>query len=238
MDTHFSLLETILFTPDQGFYLIQEHLNRLQHAIDDFRQLDASLFPNAPSSQYILDQLEQKVSYNQGYQRVRLLIDTSSSVTVESTSLPTCSVFYHSLDQAAKANPSFSIILDIQPFDVSTDDPFILHKTTHRVVYEQARARTQCSYHPVDQEPFDVVLYNKQNQITETSIANLAIGYPSTNGYVYKTPPISCGLLSGVFRSFLIKQGLQEQVMTVDDLIQAQEHSFYRKDSPSFALIQ
>ncbi|KAI8358457.1 aminotransferase [Choanephora cucurbitarum] len=226
LSADFSLLETILFEPNQGFYLLSHHLDRLKRAIYDFQQLDPTLFPNPPSEHQLVDQLERKVTEQNGCQRVRLLMDKQAHVSIESVLLPTTAGFSaDTLDRLAQSVPSVAVKLDSQACDLSSNDPFILHKTTQRDMYEQARSRMQCNYHAKFNEPFDVVLYNKQNQITETSIANIAVGVPKEGkGYDWKTPPVSSGLLPGVFRSYLLEQGwIREAELTVEDLIQANQ---------------
>ncbi|KAI8371009.1 aminotransferase [Blakeslea trispora] len=230
LSVNFSLLETILFEPDQGFYLLSQHLERLRGAIHDFQQLDSTLFPNPPSDQQLTEQLWEKVTERKkDYQRVRLLMDKDAHVTIESTLLPPLKqtdISANTLDGLAQSVPSVTVKLDSQAWDLSPNDPFILHKTTHRDIYEQARLRTQCNYHAAPKEPFDVVLYNMNHQITETSIANIAIGVPQKGGtgYDWKTPPVQSGLLPGVFRSYLIQQGwIREAEITVHDLIQANQ---------------
>ncbi|KAI9495062.1 aminotransferase [Zychaea mexicana] len=96
----------------------------------------------------------------------------------------------------------------------------MVHKTTLRNVYNDARTRAGCG-----QKTFDVVLWNKQRQITETSIANIAI---QTEGDRWITPSLQCGLLPGVFRDKLFSsdENIVEGVISVDDLINAQKSGY------------
>jgi len=94
---------------------------------------------------------------------------------------------------------------------VDADDVFLYHKTTHRTVYEQARAgRPDCD---------DVLLWNQGGELTETTTANVVL---SLDGRLV-TPPVASGLLAGVLRAELLGAGVvQEQVLTVDDLARCQ----------------
>ena len=64
----------------------------------------------------------------------------------------------------------------------------------------------------------DVVLWNERGEITETTIANLAVELDGT----WCTPPLGCGLLPGVERERLIEDGtLVERVLSIADLRRA-----------------
>lgn len=91
---------------------------------------------------------------------------------------------------------------------VESADPFLYHKTTARRIYEQARAG--CA------EDRDVVLVNERGEITETTIANIAV---LRKGY-WVTPLVSCGLLPGTMRAHLLAEGqLVEGVIRLDELL-------------------
>jgi branched-subunit amino acid aminotransferase/4-amino-4-deoxychorismate lyase len=139
--------------------------------------------------------------------------------------LPVPEYAYESLDEAAEMTPKLTVVLDTEPFSLPTNDPYILHKTTRRDMYDVARTRTNCQWHGDNNEPFDVIMYNSNNKITETSITNIAIRFVINGKYIWKTPKISCGLLPGVFRSFLLdsNQGLVEDIITIDELKLAQK---------------
>jgi branched-subunit amino acid aminotransferase/4-amino-4-deoxychorismate lyase len=76
---------------------------------------------------------------------------------------------------------------------------------------------------------FDVILWNQRGEITESTIANIAVETTSTDGTVYwKTPALSCGLLAGTLRQSLLASGLlREGIITRDALIQAAKASIY-----------
>lgn len=90
---------------------------------------------------------------------------------------------------------------------VNSGNPFLYHKTTHRSVYTQARQA-----HP---NADDTLLWNERGELTETCIANLVLELDGE----WVTPPIHCGLLPGIYRSFLLEQGkIKEQIVSLDDL--------------------
>ncbi|KAG0226480.1 hypothetical protein BGW42_003616 [Actinomortierella wolfii] len=146
-------------------------------------------------------------------QRLRVLLDFEGTITIQSSRL------------SSETNP-FSetpkwIVLDTEP--TLRENMFLRHKTTQRDVYNQARERAKLPPVGTITEdpniPLDVLLYNEDNEITETSIFNIAI---ETSDGQWITPPLSSGLLAGTMRRKLLEEGqLKEQVFTVDDLKKA-----------------
>jgi para-aminobenzoate synthetase/4-amino-4-deoxychorismate lyase len=65
----------------------------------------------------------------------------------------------------------------------------------------------------------DVLLWNQRKELTETTWANLVL---QIRGKLF-TPPVSCGLLGGVFRASLLRQGrIRERVLHLSDLRRAE----------------
>jgi branched-subunit amino acid aminotransferase/4-amino-4-deoxychorismate lyase len=94
---------------------------------------------------------------------------------------------------------------------VNSRDPFLYHKTTKRGVYEEARG--ECD------EETDAILINERDEITETTITNIAV-YRERQ---WITPALSSGLLPGVGRAELLARGdIVEGVIHVDDLSQGE----------------
>jgi para-aminobenzoate synthetase/4-amino-4-deoxychorismate lyase len=97
--------------------------------------------------------------------------------------------------------------LAIAQTPIDSDNPFLYHKTTHRLVYTQARQA-----HP---EADDTLLWNERGELTETCMANLVLELDGE----WVTPPLHCGLLPGVYRSFLLEQGkIKERIVQLTDL--------------------
>lgn len=91
---------------------------------------------------------------------------------------------------------------------VNSGDPFLANKTTARQVYDQARAGLP--------ENLDALLFNERGEVTETTIANVAV---LRNG-TWVTPPVSCGLLAGTLREELLENGsIVEGVVGVAELV-------------------
>ena len=185
----FSLLETMRWTPQAGYYLLEWHLERLQDSARYFGfRLDLAAL------RLELEQLSARLGRKP--RRIRLLVTKEGRISVESKALP---------KPAAKPQ---RIVLARAPVDSS--DPFLYHKTTNRRVYEAAR--TACPGFD------DVLLFNEHGEITESTIANVAVDIAGK----LCTPPVTCSLLPGTLRAHLIHQGeLLERRITVAELQQS-----------------
>ncbi len=128
--------------------------------------------------------------------KVRVTLSCAGRTSIDSSPLRSSHVWRVALSQ--------------EPVDES--DVFLYHKTTHRNVYESANAL----FPGAD----DVILWNPRGELTESTRANLALRFDDC----WFTPPVSCGLLGGVFRAQLLREGaLAERVMSIGDLDSADE---------------
>ena len=182
----FWLLETMLWTPGEGFFLREKHIARM---------LDSAEYFDIPITREKLDEYLQKLSPNWRTScRVRLLLDRYGNLESESNA--------HDLTGDVSA---LSACLARQA--IHTDDIFLYHKTTQRVVYERARK----GFSEFD----DVLLYNEWDELTEFTIGNLVV---ELEGQLF-TPPIACGVLPGTFRAYLLETGqVRERTIRVDEL--------------------
>ena len=101
------------------------------------------------------------------------------------------------------------------------DDPTLRHKSTARGQYDAARTRAGVGEGGV----FDVLMHNAEGELTECSIANVAV---ETEAGDWRTPPVACGLLPGVMREALLARGsslgegaVTEGVVTLAELHEA-----------------
>lgn len=126
---------------------------------------------------------------------IRLLIDKKGKTSIESRPL-------NPLPEA------YSISLATTPIKKSS--VFMYHKTTRRGVYERALAGVTAN---------DAILFNEQGEITESTIANIIVEI----GQKLYTPPIECGLLSGIYRAELLSRGeIQERLISLQEYQQAE----------------
>lgn len=203
-ETDFQLIETMLWQPEQGYFLLDYHLERLRdsaryfHFSCDTEELHALLEQTAA-------ELTRDAQKNEGGQqwRVRLLLHRDSRLEISSTRLP-----------AASRQEPVELILSREQIDAR--DPHRLHKTTRREIYsrEYQRAAEQ-GYH-------DVLFSNTAGEITEGAISNIFIRLKKND--LLLTPPVSCGLLAGTYRRMLLEQGkAREQILRMEDLRKAEE---------------
>ncbi len=95
---------------------------------------------------------------------------------------------------------------------VDPADVMLFHKTTRREPYERRRAA-----HP---EAEDVLLVNARGEVTESTIASLAVKLDGR----WFTPPLDCGLLPGIGRTVAIREGrVEERRIPIDQLLGAEE---------------
>jgi para-aminobenzoate synthetase/4-amino-4-deoxychorismate lyase len=113
----FRLLETLLWEPDLGFFLLARHLDRLRSSARYFgfcvpEDVEARLLGFA-------------AGLSSGRFRVRLLLDENGDLELDPGPL---------VDERPLL---WKVGLAREP--VATEDVFLFHKTTHRVAYEAAR---------------------------------------------------------------------------------------------------
>jgi 4-amino-4-deoxychorismate lyase len=100
--------------------------------------------------------------------------------------------------------PVLEIAVDHLPTPSSI---FTSTKTEHRPQYDAARARAgvpPLGVTPSAPAPSDVLLFNEDNKLTETSIRNIAFFRDGA----WITPNADTGCLTGVVRRHLLSQGL------------------------------
>ena len=185
----FSLLETMLWTPRQGYFLLDHHLERLADSAD--------YFGYCCDTERIRNELAARESrFPRRSHKVRLLLEKTGQVVCQ----------HEALSSSGVRRPRRVMIA---PGPVDENDPFLYHKTTNRSVYESAAAALggcECD---------DVLLWNRRGQITETCVANVVVRL----GGRLVTPPVECGLLGGTYRRWLLSRKIiAEAKIRLDDL--------------------
>ncbi len=140
----FSLLETMLWTPDDGVRLLELHLARMRESADYFD------YP-FDEARLRTDMARVCASLPPAPQRLRLLLAADGSPAIESRPFSPAAVPFVRVARARR------------PVDLA--DVFLYHKTTNRRVYEEAKADFP--------DHDDVILFNEDGEATEFTIANL-----------------------------------------------------------------
>ena len=186
----FQLLESILLEAGE-YFLLRRHLERMKSSADYFGFRFAETEISA--------ELQRVAATKPGGRwKIRLFLSRNGEFQTEAQEL----VGIH--DEPLRVG------LAVEP--INPIDKFLFHKTTNRIVYEKALAsRPDCE---------DVVLSNKNGEITESTIANVVV---SIGGELF-TPPQTAGLLAGTFREELLLEGkIRERPIYRNELQRARE---------------
>jgi para-aminobenzoate synthetase / 4-amino-4-deoxychorismate lyase len=188
------LIETMLW--DGAYPLIELHLDRLADS--------AKYFGLACDGETVRAALEEHARQftEASPRKVRLLmIDPDGNVRISSEPLQ------------LNPDPNRVARVYISPHRTDPADPTLYHKTTERPLY--ALEFLEAQRHGFD----DVLFLNLRGEVTEGAISNIFV----ENDGRWSTPPIECGLLSGVFRRHLLetRPEIEERVLYLNDLRQA-----------------
>jgi branched-subunit amino acid aminotransferase/4-amino-4-deoxychorismate lyase len=141
----FSLVETILWEPCCGIWLLPEHLLRLR--------LSAAHFSFAYEEDRLLCQLDEIAGgLAQHAHIIRVLINLRGDIQL-------------SADPASPDNRPVRAALAKHAIDPT--NIFLYHSTTNRQVYDQAKAERQ--------EVGEVILWNNRGEVTESCTSNLIV---------------------------------------------------------------
>jgi branched-subunit amino acid aminotransferase/4-amino-4-deoxychorismate lyase len=184
----FGLIETLLWTRDNGFFLLAEHLERLRRSsaqlgfrCDEARVVAAlthavESFPGAAAG------------------RLRVRIVLSADGAIESSAVKIEPVAEGAVWTVAVAERRFA-----------STEPLLRHKTTRREIYETELARSGAD---------EVLFLNERDEVCEGARANVFLAREG----VLLTPPLSCGLLPGTLRAHFLREGrAREAVLRLAD---------------------
>jgi len=183
VEPDFRLIETLGSHPDQGFVRRDRHLNRMA------RTAKALALPfDRTAALAVLSGVVRDTPL-----RCRLTMDVDGGFE---------------LTTAALADTPAIWRLGMSQTRLNSDDIWLQHKTTRRVVYDTARASMPDA---VD----ELLFLNEREELCEGTITNLFVEMPDGRRL---TPPVSCGLLPGILREQLLEEGWAEAVLTMNDL--------------------
>lgn len=191
------LIETMLWRPDDGIWLLDMHLDRLADS--------AAYFRHACSQDELrsdLDAFTRDLNKEQPW-RIRLLLSSSGATSFTASPV------------AEEPNSGKIETVAISNVRVNSMDPYLFHKTTRRQVYDEAYASQA-----VPQGHLDIVFLNERGEITEGSRTNIFAAF----GTKMYTPPLSCGLLPGTLRRSLLEDSRKhvvERILSREDLLSA-----------------
>jgi para-aminobenzoate synthetase/4-amino-4-deoxychorismate lyase len=186
----FELYETLRHDPEEGFRHLERHLDRIRAS--------SAYFGFTFDGSTVVRALEEAAArFPDRPARLRVSVDRMGKVDVGATALVT--------------PPGPVRVAVDRGHPVDPTDPMLFHKNSLRNIYEGARAR-----HP---DADEVMLVNDRGEITEATIANVAVKLDGR----WVTPPLDAGLLPGVGREVALEEGwLAEATVRVEDLAAAE----------------
>ena len=173
----FELLESMRRDPGEAIRRLEQHVQRLRSS--------ATYFGFTFDESRVREALGSVAADSDRPVKIRLRLSRVGTIDISSTAL----------DRGAPE--PVRLALDDTPVEPS--DVFLFHKTTVRARYEDARAR-----HP---DADDTLLINTRGQITETSVANVAVNLDGR----WWTPPLDAGVLAGTERAALLAESVVEE---------------------------
>ena len=142
----FKLFESMLWDPDEGYFLLKNHLERLRDSAEYF---DFTF--NLKTIKQGLEEARRSLPHRPA--KIRLILEPAGHFYIESGPL------------TGVKSENLSVKLATTPVDSA--NPFLYHKTTSRDEYEKRRQE-----HPdVD----DVLLWNEKGEMTESCRANIVV---------------------------------------------------------------
>ena len=194
-DQTFGLIETMRW--QHGLCeLLQLHLDRLQTSAAQFH-----FHFNRESVQRMIEQHAAAIDPATPH-KLRLVLDHRGICTFSSP-------------EPVVEDPAAPLRIYIWPTPIDSADPMLLHKTTRRALHDHA-------YAEASRQGFaDVIFINEHGNITEGAIHNIFVRH----GEHWRTPPISAGLLPGVYRRHLLATNpeITEVNISAEDLRTADE---------------
>ncbi|MER2528323.1 MAG: aminodeoxychorismate synthase component I [Candidatus Competibacter denitrificans] len=142
----FQLLESLLWEPDSGYFLLPAHLQRLA---------DSAVYFNVPLDRSAIEAtLSERALTLQTVSKIRLLVNQDGTFAVE-------------VQPLIHPAPPLPLRIGLARTPVDSNTIWLYHKTTQREFYQAARAsRPDCD---------EVILWNERGELTEASLANLIL---------------------------------------------------------------
>ncbi len=191
--TEFSLLESILWTPGDGYFLLDYHLKRLSESAEYF-DFKCNL---KEVNKFLNEKIE---NYSQEPKKIRLLVDRNGKLSCQAVSIL----------GNKKSEPVIKAVLADKP--ISITDPFLYHKTTNRKIYDV--------FMKIFPEFDNVILWNSSREVTEFCTANIVV---KLGGKLYTPPQKCGLLKGTFRQYLLDCKKIEERVITIDDLKTADE---------------
>jgi para-aminobenzoate synthetase/4-amino-4-deoxychorismate lyase len=202
----FQLVETLLWEPQTGYWLLADHLERLATSADYFL-FNCDLL--------VISQRLQEESHQFKKQRpatpMRVRLTLAKDGVVVLTSQPCSAPAVRRLPLSPDLRVVDLPCIELSPLRTDSSSSWFFHKTTRRELYNRELERVRAK------GLLDCCFLNEHSELTEGCISNLILYRQGK----YSTPPLHCGLLPGLMRMHLLADTqiiLREEVLTLTDL--------------------
>ena len=177
------LIETFLWEPEKGAPDIDLHLERMCKSAVNLR------------FKFEIIKIKEKILKIKSQSRLRCRLTLRIDGTINLTTAPL----------SLNSKPW---VLRLSNSILSSSDPWLLHKSSNRVLYDAERANLP--------DGIDELIYlNERNEVCEGTITNIFV---KIEGH-WLTPPLSCGCLPGVLRRKKIEDAsCKVKIITFSDL--------------------
>ena len=182
------LIETFLWDPDKGAPDIDLHLERLCRSAANLK------------FKFEISEIKKKIVKikSQSLLRCRLTLRFDGKIN---------------LTTAPLIPNSKTWVLGLSETILSSSDPWLLHKSSNRGLYDAERANLP---HGID----EFIYLNERNEVCEGTITNIFVKKAGQ----WITPPLSSGCLPGVLRRKKIEDGsCKVKIVTFSDLHDAEK---------------
>lgn len=196
----FLLIETLLWDPENGYLLLEEHLKRLAGSAEYFYfYCDIATIRKG-----LIDEARKCPVPS----RVRLTLAKEGDFEISSSAcdLPKTLRIVKAAEDKEAALPK----VRFSKGRTDSTNRWLFHKTTRRELYDEEFQQA------VSEGFFDTLFLNEAGQVTEGAITNILLLKDGR----YLTPSVDCGLLRGVMLQALMK----------DKEIQIEEQTIYPED--------
>ena len=189
-DEQFGLIETLLWTREGGYALLDEHFARLAASSATLNfAFDRAAIANALA----------KIAEAPRHERLRVRLVLSRNGEIDTGVTPIEAITPETFWRVATAQQRFC-----------ASDPMLRHKTTRRALYDDALDQAVKSF-----GADEVLFLNERDEICEGARVNVFVPH----GDHLMTPPLSSGLLPGTLRAHLIAAGrAREAILRLEDL--------------------
>ncbi len=188
----FQILETMLF--ENGIDDFDEHLNRMAKSAEFFN----FRFNKKTAEKFVIKRIASLKTSAPVKSRLRLLLNFKGELELQIFPLQT------------NGWGKDSAKIKLSKKHCSSKDLFLQHKTTRREFYNE-------HFHEAVDEGYDEIIFtNERGELTEGAISNIFVQTQDGSWY---TPPLSSGLLPGIWRSGAItKLNAREKLLYIADL--------------------